>query len=64
MENAPKYRYKNISDQTQAIINVGEVAAGAVIETEQEILNPNFELVVDSKTMLGVDPKTPMPKRK
>lgn len=39
----PKFRYKNISDSTQIIPNVGEVKAGKTIFTEEPINNSNFE---------------------
>lgn len=38
-------RYKNISDQQQTVIGVGEVGPGGSIETLEPINNPNFEQV-------------------
>lgn len=40
-------KYKNISTTKQALIGYGEVEAGASIETQEEVFNPNFSLVVD-----------------
>ena len=38
-------KYKNISNQTQELIGYGVVEPDKVIETKEEINNPNFELV-------------------
>ncbi len=40
-------KYRNISNQTQTLIGFGVVEPNAVIETENEINNPNFKLVVN-----------------
>lgn len=41
------YRYKNTTDQDLTIVGVGVVKAGKVIETDDEIENPNLEPVSD-----------------
>lgn len=46
-----KFKYTNTSKMKQVIIGVGEVKPGKVIETDQEINNPNMRMV-------GVDPVT------
>jgi len=38
-------KYRNTSNQTQALIGFGVVEPGKTIETSREINNPNFELV-------------------
>ena len=38
-------KYRNISNQTQALIGFGVVKPNETIETEEKINNPNFELV-------------------
>ena len=40
-----KFRYQNISNQTQALIGYGVVESGKIIETNNEIVNQNFKLV-------------------
>lgn len=39
------YRYKNISELTQDVTGVGIVEAGKEIVVEEELNNPNFELI-------------------
>lgn len=56
-------KYKNISDQVQVIVEVGEFKPGEEFETEKEINNPNFELIGQAKRFTGVDPVTETPKR-
>lgn len=58
-----KYRYKNISEHELILVNVGEIKAGAVVESDVEINNPNLELLEDSN-IVGKDPVTKTPKRK
>ena len=43
------YRYQNITDQDLTLIGVGMVAAGESVETDVELVNPNFERVSDTK---------------
>jgi hypothetical protein len=38
-------KYKNISGTDQAVIGFGTVKAGEVIETEEKLENPNFQMV-------------------
>ena len=57
-----KYKYKNISDQKIVIINVGEVAPGETIETDEPVNSPNLEQVKDAR-MVGVDVATQPKKR-
>ena len=38
-------KYRNISNQTQALIGFGVVKPNETIETKEKINNPNFELV-------------------
>lgn len=57
-----KYKYKNTSEQELTIINVGVVAPGQVIETNEPINNPNLEPVKDDR-MVGVDVATQPKKR-
>lgn len=44
-----KNQYKNISFQSIAIIGVGTVEPGEVIETEVVVENPNLEVVEKGK---------------
>lgn len=44
-----KYKYKNISEVALSLPEIGTVEAGAVIETEHEINNANFEKVDEHK---------------
>ena len=46
-------KYKNISNQTQELIGFGVVKPDAVIETNEIINNPNFELVEETKKNEG-----------
>ena len=55
-------KYKNITTLTQVIPNIGSVDPGAFIETEKEINNSNFELVVESKQQV-VPVVEPEPKK-
>jgi hypothetical protein len=41
--------YKNISDKDLMLPNIGVVKAGENIDTEKEISNKNFELVLKEK---------------
>lgn len=43
------YRYRNITDQDLTLIGFGTVAAGESVETDVELINPNFERVSDTK---------------
>lgn len=43
-------KYKNITKTDLYIPNVGLVKAGEVVETEIQINNQNFELVVEKKS--------------
>jgi len=47
-------KYKNISNQTQALIGFGVVEPDGIIETEEEINNPNFELVKQEPRKTGI----------
>lgn len=40
-----KKRYKNISNSSQNLIGIGVCEPGETIETNEEIVNGNFELV-------------------
>lgn len=44
-----KYRYRNITDQDLTLIGHGTVSSGETIETDDELVNANFELVVTQK---------------
>lgn len=57
-------KYKNISDQTQVLMGIGEVKPSAIIETDVEINNPNFQKIEAGKTLTGVDPVTEVTKKK
>lgn len=56
------YKYKNVSDQKLVIVGFGEVEAGAQISSDIQIENPNLQLVISEKKLLGIDPVT-KPKR-
>jgi hypothetical protein len=45
-----KYKYKNISGVALSLPEIGTVEAGAVVETDKEINNSNFEKVEENKT--------------
>ena len=45
-----KYKYKNISDKTLSLPEVGEVKPQQIVESETEINNANFEKVEEGKT--------------
>jgi len=47
------YRYKNTTDQDLIIVGVGVAEAGKVIETNDEIENPNLESVSDKAKKLN-----------
>ena len=49
-------KYKNTSSLDQVIPNVGHVAPGATIETNDVIENLNFQLVVDQKEEKKMEP--------
>lgn len=59
-----KFKYKNISDQKQVLMGIGEVAPDAIIETDTEINNANFQKIEAGKTFTGVDPVTEVTKKK
>lgn len=40
-----KFKYKNITDQDHSIMGFGVVKAGATIDSDWPIQNPNFELM-------------------
>ena len=42
-------KYKNTSNQTQELIGFGVVRPDEMIETQDIINNPNFELVEETK---------------
>ena len=44
-----KFTYRNISDATQALIDVGVVEPGETIVTSEPVSNPNFEEVIEKK---------------
>ncbi len=44
-----KYHYKNSTDTDIAIINIGIVKAGATLDSDVLIENPNLELVADAE---------------
>ena len=46
-------KYKNISTQIQKLIGFGAVKPDGVIETQDIINNPNFELVAETKKNEG-----------
>lgn len=56
-----KFKYKNSSDQEQALIGFGLVGAGEVIETDEPIHNPNFTLV-NAGRMVNVEAPVAPPK--
>lgn len=51
------YKYKNISQSQQTLATGGVVESGAIIDSEVEINNPNFEIVKDDRK-IGIDPVT------
>lgn len=64
MSTSVKYRYRNISDQPQALIGFGLVQPGAIIEVDQPVNNPNFELVFGGDDKVGVEAPPKKPKHK
>ena len=46
-------KYKNTSNQTQELIGFGVVKPDEMIETQDIINNPNFELVAETKKNEG-----------
>ncbi len=45
-----KFKYKNITDQDHSVIGFGIVKAGATIDSEWPIQNPNFEPINKEET--------------
>lgn len=43
------YRYKNTTDHDLAIVGIGAVEAGKIIETDEIVENPNLISVGDDK---------------
>lgn len=43
------YTYRNVSDSDQTVLGVGIVAPGKTFTSDEEIINPNFELVREKK---------------
>lgn len=54
-----KFSYKNISEEKQVLMGFGEVEAGGVIKTDEEIENPNFELVKPAGKVSDSTPTAP-----
>jgi len=46
-------KYKNTSNQTQELIGFGVVEPDGIIETKEEINNPNFELIKEESKKIG-----------
>jgi len=44
------YTYKNISDLPQLLIGHGTIEPGKTFKTDEEVNNPNFEKVTESKS--------------
>jgi hypothetical protein len=42
-EEKKNLKYKNTSNMPQTVMGVSEVPAGGMVETNQEINNPNFK---------------------
>ena len=61
MGEEKKYTYKNVTSQTQALINIGEVRPGETIETTEPIHNSNFVLV-NAGRIVNVEAPTEQPK--
>lgn len=64
MSQSKKYRYQNISGQPQELIGYGIISAGGIIETEEPVDNPNFELKFDSDAKVGVEAPPKKPSKK
>lgn len=60
MANQPKNTYRNATKQVQTLIGVGRVEPGQVIETDQEIENPNF-VKVDTRRYVNVEAPVAQP---
>ena len=58
------FRYKNISEQPQALAGFGTVLPGDTIESEVEINNPNFKIDFGGDRKTGVEPEPQKPKAK
>ena len=57
-----RFKYKNKTDTEQILMGVGFVPPHGEIETDEEVNNPNFQLL-EGEVRLGIEPKTTRPKR-
>jgi hypothetical protein len=53
------FTYKNISDQTQVVPNVGECRPGETITSSERIHNDNFQLTDTKEKKQEVAPEKP-----
>lgn len=61
MAESKKFKYRNKSDQAQALIGYGKVEPGDTIGSDEPIYNPNFVLV-DGGRMVNVEKPVGQPK--
>lgn len=56
MAKLPTFKYKNISGQTQTLMNYGEIKPGETIELTITLDNPNLQQQAQGDTFIGVVP--------